>query len=28
LAVHTGGLQGIAGMNTILAKKRAAYRIL
>lgn len=28
LAVHTGGLQGIAGMNSILAKKRAAYRIL
>ncbi len=28
LAVHTGGLQGIAGMNTILAKKKTAYRIL
>ncbi len=28
LAVHTGGLQGIEGMNSILAKKGTAYRIL
>ncbi|MGB5943713.1 MAG: pyridoxal-phosphate dependent enzyme [Leeuwenhoekiella sp.] len=27
LAVHTGGLQGIAGMNSLLAKKKKNYQI-
>lgn len=28
LAIHTGGLQGIEGMNTILGKRKTAYKIL